>query len=85
MEPTEVWPKLEMIYHLSPRDLNANEAMEDLHRECRRALEQMAGTDLRVTLSRYVRDVMLSEESIASGNGWQDVLAFLDWIEGGAE
>jgi hypothetical protein len=41
--------------------------------------------EIRRSLSRYVRDTMLSEESLAQDKGWEEVLSFLDWVDGGME
>ena len=40
---------------------------------------------LRLSLSRYIRDTMLSDAALAEGKGWEDVLSFLDWVDGGME
>lgn len=85
MDASDIWANLDRVFHLSPRELYENEDLEQLHRECRREVERMSKSDLRITLSQYVRDVMLSEEAINRGDGWEDVLAFLDWVDGGME
>lgn len=85
MAPEQIWSHLDNIFHMSPAALYADEEMERLHTECVRRVEGMARSDKRVTLSRYVRDSMLSEQAIAEGRGWEDVLAFLDWVECGME
>lgn len=83
--PMQTWANLEKVFQLSPRELYENEEMEDLHRTCRREVNRMSKSELRLTLSHYIRDVMLSSEAIARGDGWEDVLAFLDWVDGGME
>lgn len=83
--PMETWANLEKVFHLSPRELYENEEMEEIHRVCRREVHRMSKTEMRSTLSVYVRDVMLSDEQLGRGNGWEDVLAFLDWVDGGME
>lgn len=85
MDAMEVWTGLEKVFHLSPRELYENEDMEQLHRECRREVQRMSKSDMRLTLSQYVRDVMLTDDALAHGGGWEDVLAFLDWVDGGME
>lgn len=85
MDAMELWANLEKVFHLSPRELYEDEEMERLHRRSRREVQRMPKSDLRMTLSRYVRDVMLSDDALAHGRGWEDVLAFLDWVDGGME
>ena len=81
----EIWANLEKVFHLSPRELYENEELGELHRTSRREVNRMSKSDLRLTLSQYVRDVMLSDEALSRGDGWEDVLAFLDWVDGGME
>ncbi len=81
----ETWANLEKVFQLSPRELYENEELGDLHRDCRRTVQRMSKSELRETLSQYVRDVMLTEEALSRGGGWEDVLAFLDWVDGGLE
>lgn len=85
MDTMEMWASLEKVFHLSPRELYENPDLEQLHRDCRREVRLMSKSDMRITLSHYVRDVMLADEALARGNGWEDVLAFLDWVDGGME
>jgi len=85
MNPQETWASLEKIFHLSPRELYDNEEMEELHRTCRRDVARMSKSEMRLTLSHYVRDVMLSDDAINRGDGWEEVLSFLDWVDGGME
>lgn len=85
MDPMEIWTSLEKVFHLTPRELYENEELEQLHRDCRREVMRMPNADMRTTLSRYVRDVMLSDDAIARGDGWEEVLSFLDWVDGGME
>lgn len=85
MDPMEMWTNLEKVFHLSPRELYEDEDMERLHRRCRREVQRMSKSDMRLTLSHYVRNVMLSDDALAQGTGWEDVLAFLDWVDGGME
>lgn len=85
MESHEIWANLERVFHLTPRQLYDNPEMEELHRDCRRAVMKMSNSEKRDSLSRYVRDVMLTEDVISHGGGWEHVLAFLDWVDGGME
>ena len=85
MDTQEIWASLERIHNTDPRVLYSDEQLETLHRRCRWAVERMSRLDVRLSLSRYVRDRMLSEEALAQGKGWEDVLSFLDWIDGGME
>ena len=85
MNAMEMWGNLERVFHLSPRELYENEDLEQLHRESRREANRMSKSDMRLTLSTYVRDVMLSDEALTQGGGWEEVLAFLDWVDGGME
>lgn len=81
----EIWANLDKVFHLTPRELYENEELGDLHRTCRREVNRMSKSELRITLSEYVRDVMLTDQAITHGGGWEDVLAFLDWVDGGME
>lgn len=85
MTAMETWANLEKVFHLSPRELYENEELEELHRICRRDVMRMSKSEMRTTLSQYVRDSMLSDDAIATGNGWEEVLSFLDWVDGGME
>ena len=85
MNSRDIWANLEHIYRLTPRELYSNAELEELHRTCRRAVLEMSNSERRETLSRYVRDEMLSDDALARGDGWEDVLAFLDWVDGGME
>lgn len=85
MDAMETWANLERVFHLSPRELYQNEAMRQTHRDCRRDVSRMSKSEMRLTLSQYVRDVMLTDDALARGDGWEDVLAFLDWVDGGME
>lgn len=84
-DPMETWANLEKAFHLTPRELYENDELRQLHRTCRREVNQMSKSELRLTLSQYVRDVMLSDDALAHGDGWETVLAFLDWVDGGME
>ena len=85
MDASQVWQNLLTTFHLSPRELYDNEDMEQLQRESIYAVMEMSESEKRVSLSSFVRDVMLSPESIEQGNGWMDVLTFLDWVDGGMD
>lgn len=85
MDPRDIWANLEHIHSLSARELYDNPELEELHRTCRRTVYEMSNAEQRETLSRFVRDEMLSEAAIARGDGWEDVLSFLDWVDGGME
>lgn len=85
MDSRDVWASLEKLFNMDPRERYTSDAADRLHRRCLRVVEGMSSSDIRLSLSRYVRDSMLSETSLAEGNGWEDVLAFLDWVEGGME
>lgn len=85
MDPEAVWSTLEHIFNMDPRVRYTSTEVDRLHRTCVRQVERMSGTEVRLSLSRYVRDTMLSEESLAEDKGWEDVLSFLDWIDGGME
>lgn len=85
MTPHELWATLERIFNMSPRERYMSDETDRLHRSCVAKVEAMSGTEIRVSLSRYVRDVMLSEEALADGRGWEEVLSFLDWVDGGLE
>lgn len=85
MDTRQIWASLERIFHLTPRQLYENGEMEDLQRACVRAVDQMSKSEKRTSLSLYVREVMLSDEALARGDGWENVLSFLDWVDGGME
>jgi hypothetical protein len=85
MNEQEIWAALERIHTTDPRVLYSSDELENLHRRCRMAVEEMSRADVRLSLSRYIRDTMLSEEALARGGGWEDVLSFLDWVDGGME
>lgn len=85
MDASQVWQNLLTTFHMSPRELYDNEDMEQLQRESIYAVMEMSESEKRVSLSSFVRDVMLSPESIEQGNGWMDVLTFLDWVDGGMD
>ena len=81
----QIWTNLERIFHMSPRELYDNEEMEDLQRACVRAVDGMSKSEKRSSLSLYVRDVMLGDDALNRGDGWENVLAFLDWVDGGMD
>lgn len=85
MDSQELWATLERIFNMDPRERYMSDDVDRLHRRCLRKVEGMSRYDIRISLSRYVRDSMLSEASLAEGNGWEDVLSFLDWVDGGME
>lgn len=85
MGAQEVWSSLEEIFNMDPRIRFTSDEVERLHRTCVRQVEEMSRSEIRLSLSRYVRDTMLSEEALAEEKGWEDVLSFLDWIDGGME
>lgn len=85
MDPQEVWSSLERIFNMDPRARYTSTEVDRLHRRCVREVENMSGTEMRLSLSRYVRDTMLCEDALAEDQGWEEVLSFLDWIDGGME
>lgn len=85
MSPEEVWSSLHKVFGMSARELYDNDEMERLHRRCVDQVENMARAEKRDSLSRFVRDHMLSEEALAQGSSWETVLSFLDWVECGME
>lgn len=85
MEHQEVWAALERIFNMSPRERYTSDEADALHRRCLYEVEEMSRGEMRLSLSRYVRDTMLSEAALTQEKGWEDVLAFLDWIDGGME
>lgn len=85
MEHQEVWSSLERIFTMDQHERYTSDEIDRLHRRCVRAVHKMSRAEVRLSLSRYVRDSMLSEDSLADGNGWEEVLGFLDWIDGGME
>jgi hypothetical protein len=46
-------------------------------------LDALPEGEVRLRLSRWVRNTLLSDEAIAQGYGWEDALAFLGWIDTG--
>jgi hypothetical protein len=84
MDHQDVWASLETIYNMTPRERYGDDAYR-LHRRCVNVVEEMSRAEMRLSLSRYIRDNMLSEEALADGKGWEDVLSFLDWVDGGME
>lgn len=85
MNSRVVWASLQRIFEMTPRERYLDDEADQLHRRCSRAVEEMSHSERRLSLSRYVRDVMLSEQSLEQDHGWHDVLAFLDWVDGGME
>lgn len=85
MDSMQTWADLHHIFHLTPRELYENEELEELQRVSTRTVVRMSKSEKRVSLSQYVRDVMLSDDAIARGEGWEDVLSFLDWVDGGMD
>ena len=85
MEHHETWAALERIFNMTPRERYTSEEADRLHRRCIRAVEAMSRAEMRLSLSRYIRDTMLSDAALGDGKGWEDVLAFLDWVDGGME
>jgi hypothetical protein len=85
VEHQEVWASLERIFTMDPRERYTSNEIDRLHRRCVRAVEKMSRAEMRLSLSHYVRDTMLSEASLDDGNGWEEVLSFLDWVDGGME
>jgi|GEM_PF-2788010 len=85
MNPGEVWTSLERIFNMTPRERYMSDEADALHRTCVRAVEGMSRSEVRLSLSRYVRDTMLSEAALDEDRGWEEVLSFLDWIDGGME
>lgn len=85
MESQEVWATLERIFNMDARERYMSDEADRLHRRSLATVEGMSRYDIRMSLSRYVRDTMLSEASLAEGHGWEDVLSFLDWVDGGME
>jgi hypothetical protein len=85
MDDQELWAALERIHTMDPRARYSSSEIDRLHRRCVAQVEEMSRSDIRLSLSRYVRDEMLSEDALAGGQGWEDVLSFLDWFDGGME
>jgi hypothetical protein len=85
MEAQELWAALERIFTMDPRERYMSDDVDRLHRRCLRTVESMSRYDIRMSLSHYVRDTMLSDAALAEGKGWEDVLSFLDWVDGGME
>ncbi len=85
MDAQEIWSNLERIFHMTARELYENDTLDQLHRTCRQEVNRMSNADKRISLSVFVRDVMLSDDALNRGEGWETVLAFLDWVDGGME
>lgn len=85
MDAQKLWLSLQRIFEMDQRERYTSQEIDRLHRRCVRQVEEMTYSERRLSLSRYVRDVMLSEEALAQDQGWQDVLSFLDWVDGGME
>ncbi len=85
MDDQELWASMERIFNMTPKERYMDPAADELHRECLRRIEDMSRSEMRLSLSRYVRDTMLSDAALDNQGGWEDVLAFLDWIDGGME
>jgi len=85
MESHEPWTSLLRIYEMTPRERYASREVDRLHRRCVRQVGEMTSSERRLSLSRFVRDEMLSEEALDQDRGWYDVLSFLDWVDGGME
>jgi hypothetical protein len=45
-----------------------------------RALNPWEDAEARKALTRWVREAYMSDEAIEKGYGWEDVLAFLRWL-----
>lgn len=85
MDTQELWATLQRVFEMDPRERYASRETDRLFRRCVRQAEAMAYAERRISLSHYVRDVMLSDEALERGRGWREVLAFLDWVDGGME
>ena len=85
MDHHDLWTALEQIYDMDPRERYTSAEVDRLHRRCVAEVEEMSYTEMRLSLSRYVRDHMLSEDALHQEKGWEDVLSFLDWVDGGME
>ena len=85
MDHQQVWASLERIFLMTPRERYTSDEADRLHRRCVAAVEEMSRAEMRLSLSRYIRETMVSEEALADGRGWEDVLSFLDWVDGGME
>jgi hypothetical protein len=85
MDSMQVWIKLRRIHDMTPRELYENPEMEALQRESVYTVHQMSKSEMRVSLSHFVREVMLGDDAISRGEGWEEVLSFLDWVDGGME
>ncbi len=46
-------------------------------------IDAMPDDELRLRLSRWLRDEFLSDDRLADGYGWEDAMKFCQWIDSG--
>lgn len=85
MDSMQVWANLRRIHNMTPRELYENPDLEALQRESVYEVQRMSKSEMRLSLSHFVREVMLGDDALARGEGWEDVLSFLDWVDGGMD
>lgn len=86
-QPTDAldaaWDQLEGIFAYDMGAIDSGTRDERLRNQLVAELDAHTEDEIRLSLSRWLRDGLLSEAAISAGYGWEDVLAFAKWIDSG--
>lgn len=79
----DAWDQLEGIYAYDVGATDSGVHDEQLRQDVARIITAASEDEVRLSLSRWLREGWLSEESLAARYGYEDVLQFLKWFDAG--
>lgn len=79
----EDWGLLESIYAFEIGCVDSGIRDRQRQRQLEEKMDAASEDEVRLSLSRWIRENLLSEESLSQRYGWEDVLRFLQWIDSG--
>lgn len=77
----ELWQSLEGLFAYDTGSIGSGIHDPVLKRRCFDTLDAMTPDQHRLFISRNLRDAYLSEEGLGQGYGYEDVAAFIRWLE----
>lgn len=78
-----LFDQLEAIHAYDVGAVDSGVHDEVPRRRLKEELFSLPEDELRLRLSRWVREAYLSDAGLESGYGWEDALEFLRWVDAG--
>ena len=81
MSVSEINENLQALYAYDTGCTDSGIKSDELRNQIKKELENMDEDDLRIILSKHIRDYYLIDEALDNGYGIEDVKEFIHWLD----